>query len=390
MAWLSRRPRQFWRTGHRWMAWVLGPLFVLLGVTGSVLVFYPELDERLAPALASARAAAQAQPVTAWQPVLAALERAHPQRDLGWRLELPPDGRGLVTARYLRPTETTGAFFAPLLVSVQPHSGEVLASRFWGTFAMTWLFDLHYTLLAGEAGRSVLGGLGLVLLALPLSGVLLWWPRAGHWRSALRWQRHASPQRRHYDWHKGIGLGSAALLLVLTLTGVALALPGVVEPWARQWGTPLSMPQVRVAREPGRALLSLDAALAQVQRVWPEGVPRWVDSPAVDQAVWRVRVWLPGEPSRRFPRSYVWLNAHTGEVLALRDARQQRGGEVLLAWLHPLHNGEAFGLMGRVLACGAGWAPLGLWLTGWLRWRDRRRAMASASSSEIFKSSVSS
>lgn len=390
MAWLSRRPRQVWRGVHCWLAWGLGPLFVLLGLTGSVLVFYTELDVRLEPSLASARVAAEAHPVATWQPVLTALEQAHPQRDQGWRIELPPDGRGLVTARYLRPPETAGAFFAPLVVTVQPHTGEVLASRFWGTFAMTWLFDLHYTLLAGDTGRSVLGWLGGVLLLLPVSGLLLWWPRAGHWRSALRWQRHASPQRRHYDWHKALGLTSAGLLLLLTLTGVALALPGVVEPLMRAWGPTLPMPRVALAREPGRALLSLDAALAQVQRVFPEGVPRWIDTPAADGAVLRVRLWLPGDPSQRFPRSYVWLNAHTGEVLALRDARQQRGGEVGLAWLHPLHNGEAFGWVGRVLACAAGWAPLGLGLTGWLRWRDRRRAMASTRSSEISKSSVSS
>ncbi len=390
MAWLSRRPRQVWRGVHRWLAWGLGPLFVLLGLTGSVLVFYTELDVRLEPSLASARVAAEAHPVAAWQPVLAALVQAHPQRDQGWRIELPPDGRGLVTARYLRPPETAGAFFAPLVVTVQPHTGEVLVSRFWGAFVMTWLFDLHYTLLAGDTGRSVLGWLGGVLLLLPVSGLLLWWPRAGHWRSALRWQRHASPQRRHYDWHKGLGVASVGLLGVLTLTGVALALPGVVEPLARAWGPTLPMPRVTLAREPERALVSLDAALVQVQRVFPEGVPRWMDTPAAGSAVLRVRLWLPGDPSRRFPRSYVWLNAHTGEVLALRDARQQRGGEELLAWLHPLHNGEAFGWAGRVLACGAGWAPLGLWLTGWLRWRDRRRAMASARSSEISKSSASS
>jgi uncharacterized iron-regulated membrane protein len=39
-----------------------------------------------------------------------------------------------------------------------------------------------------------------------------------------------------------------------------------------------------------------------------------------------------------------------------------------------LHHGEAFGLPGRVLACIAGLVPLGLAITGWLRWGDRRRA----------------
>jgi uncharacterized iron-regulated membrane protein len=46
----------------------------------------------------------------------------------------------------------------------------------------------------------------------------------------------------------------------------------------------------------------------------------------------------------------------------------------VLAWLHPLHNGEAFGLAGRVLACVAGLLPLLLMVTGVQRWADRRRA----------------
>ncbi len=99
-----------------------------------------------------------------------------------------------------------------------------------------------------------------------------------------------------------------------------------------------------------------------------------MDTPPANGATFRVRLWLPGGPSERFPRSYLWIHAQTGEVLAERDARKQSAGDAVLAWLHPLHNGEAFGMPGRVLACVAGLLPLLLLATGVQRWVDRRRA----------------
>jgi uncharacterized iron-regulated membrane protein len=286
----------------------------------------------------------------------------------------------------LKPDETAGAYFSPLLVSVNPATGQVLASRFWGQFAATWVFDLHYTLLAGETGLWLVGLLGLLMTLLLVAGLLLWWPRRGQWGAALRLCLRGSPQRRHYDLHKLMGLCGGVLLLVLALTGAALALPSWVEPLARQMGVPLAMPSVLQPREHGRPLLTLDEVLSRVHSHLPAGVPRWVDTPAASSAVFRVRLALPGDPSRRFPRSYVWVHGHSGEILAVRDARLGSAGDTVLHWLHPLHNGEAFGLTGRVLACVAGLLPLGLVWTGWLRWRDRRRARANSLVSTPFRS----
>jgi uncharacterized iron-regulated membrane protein len=371
VAWISARRRTGWLQLHRWLGLVLGPVFVLLGLSGSLLVFYTEIDAAITPVLAVPGPAPE---IRSWQAVLDALERAQPQRDRGWRIELPPEGRGIVTARYLKPAETAGEFFAPLLVSVHPQTGQVLAERFWGRFAATWVYDLHFSLLVGEPGVQVVGVLGLLFTLALVAGLLLWWPRAGHWRSALRLRFGGPPQRRHYDWHKALGLGGAALLLVLSLTGIVLALPTWVEPLFHTVGGPAPSPRPVAPRLPGQPLLPLDAALARVQAHWPGAVPRWVDTPAAGSAVLRVRLWLPGDPSRRFPHSLLWLHAQTGAVLAARDARQLPAGDALLAWVHPLHNGEALGLAGRVLVCVTGLVPLGLALTGWLRWRDRRRA----------------
>lgn len=330
MALLRTRSRSLWLRLHRWLGLGLGAVFVMLGLTGSLLVFYVGIDEAIEPAL---QMAGPTPTVQRWHDVLLALQQAHPQRDRGWRIELPPDGRGLVTARYLKPAET-----------------------------------------AGDSGRTVVGLLGLLMTLSLLGGGVLWWPRSGHWRAALRVKLTGSRQRRHYDLHKLAGVGGGVVLLVLAVTGAALALPDGVEPPLARISPPLAMPTPQATLQPRLPLITLDQALERARAHWPEGVPRWVDTPPAGGAIYRVRLWLPGGPSERFPRSYLWIHAQTGQVLASRDARRQSAGDAVLAWLHPLHNGEAFGLAGRVLACVAGLLPLLLMVTGVLRWVDRRRA----------------
>jgi uncharacterized iron-regulated membrane protein len=53
----------------------------------------------------------------------------------------------------------------------------------------------------------------------------------------------------------------------------------------------------------------------------------------------------------------VWIDPGTGAILAVRDTRQDSAGDRFMDWMHPLHNGEAFGLAGRVLACVGGLLP---------------------------------
>lgn len=367
---VRKKARKAWLASHRWLGLVLGAFFVLLGLTGSLLVFYTELDTALNPAVAWQEADGA---VRAYEPVLQALQRAHPQRDRGWRIELPLEGRGMVTARYLKPAETAGAFFAPLLVTVHPTTHELRASRFWGEFAMTWLYDLHMTLLAGETGHTVVGVLGLAMLLSLLSGLWLWWPSAAQRTAAWRIKRGASLPRLSFDLHRLAGIYPLLVTLLLALTGAMLALPQWFEPLIARWSPPLAVtPPPATATEEG-AWIGIDAALARAQARFPQGTPRWVDTPTAGQPVYRVRLQQPGEPSRRFPRTLVWIDASRGEVLAVRDAREQGVGDTLLAWLHPLHNGEAFGLAGRVIVCVAGLVPLLLMVTGLMRWRDRCR-----------------
>ncbi|RTL29311.1 MAG: PepSY domain-containing protein, partial [Rhodocyclaceae bacterium] len=150
---MKRELRRLWVKLHLYVGLLAGGLFVLLGLTGSVLVFYLDVDSLLNPQIRVSAAA----PAPSPEAVFRTLRARYPQRDGPWRIEMPLSADAPVLARYYNPPETAGRGFAPLMLSLDPHTLEVTSARFWGDYATTWLFDLHYTLLAGEGGKTAVG-----------------------------------------------------------------------------------------------------------------------------------------------------------------------------------------------------------------------------------------
>ena len=79
---LRRRVREL----HLWLGLGAGGLLVLLGLTGSILVFYPELDALLHPEIRPA-AAAEASTPPDWDRALSTVRRSFPDKARPWRFE---------------------------------------------------------------------------------------------------------------------------------------------------------------------------------------------------------------------------------------------------------------------------------------------------------------
>ncbi len=375
MARLTRRQRAALTALHRWLGLGLGLLFTLLGATGSLLVFYVEADRALNP---PQRLQATIGQPSSLDDILALLRAAHPQRHGGWRLELPLTPGQPLQARYYQPEETAERDFAPLMVTVDPYRPAILQERFWGHYAVTWIYDLHFNLLLDRNGRLILGLAALALLALILIGLLLWWPARGRRLAALRPRLGPSGPRRIYDLHVLAGIYGLPLLLLLTVTGAVLEQPGWFKPLLARFSPVDAGP--RPVAEHGAVLIGPQQALRIAQATLPDAEIRWLETPAAGGGFYRLRLYQPGDPSRRFPHSLIWIDAERGEVLAVREARRDSGADTFFNWLHPLHNGEAFGLTGRLLVALAGLLPGLLLLTGLWRWRQKARARRGESS----------
>ena len=98
-----------------------------------------------------------------------------------------------------------------------------------------------------------------------------------------------------------------------------------------------------------------------------------IETPGTAEGAVQITFAQAHEPSRRFPRTIVWLDQYSGAILATRDPRADGAGDVVLNWLHPIHAGELLGLPGRLALFATGLLPSVLLLTGWLRYRRRKR-----------------
>jgi len=365
----ASRVRILVRRVHLWLGLSLGLLFAVLGLSGSALVFYTGIDAALHPVVEvgqNGRAPDLASPV--WDRALAT-GRARWHDPAGkWTIEVTGDG-GAIPARFY-PSSGHGHHADRMMVWFSPDGARIVRAEPWGDYLMSWLYQLHMALLAGDLGGQVVGWSGVAMLLLLVSGIVAWWPR-GSWRKAVAFKRNAVPIRRLRDLHKLSGLWSMAFLFVLVATGVLLALPAVTQALLQ----PAAVPAPKSSDDEA-GQVRIVQAFAAARRVLPEGRIVFVDMPGAQDAPIRVRLQVPGDPHRRFPGSYVFIDRFSGQVLAVHDVRHAGTGTTVVSWVRTLHDGTVGGLATRILAVLLGFVPTILFVTGVLHWLRRRAAHA--------------
>jgi uncharacterized iron-regulated membrane protein len=372
---VRRRWRKPWLKIHLYLALAVGLWFALLGVTGSLNVFYIEIDEWLNRETLTAAPRGEYQSLNS---IMDAVRSVHPTRQDSWQLNMPRHERGMLTAWYHKPKETEHMFFGPLAVSVNPYTAEIVANRFWGDDIATWIYELHADLWLGKLGFQLVGIVGCLMIISLATGLYLWWPTPSRIKIAFTVKTGASAHRTLFDLHRVVGIYSLVVLLALAGSGVYLvfkdpvaALVGLFSPVQEK---PLADKEVKSRRVAGAAPIALDRAVAIAQGVFPDAKLRSVTTPANPDGFYRVDMRQPGEANLYNHSSRVWLDQYSGEILAVRDPNRFSAGETFLNVLWPLHSGEAFGLVGRILVCLAGLAPGALLVTGLALWWRKQRA----------------
>jgi uncharacterized iron-regulated membrane protein len=376
-----RRFRGFWLTVHLYIALTIGFVFVILGLTGACNVFYVELEELGLPQV---RNEANAQP-RSLDDILQIVKAAHPQRQGKWELLMPGYGNEYVWARYPNPEETADELFAPLQVLVDPYSGKIISEHFWGRTLWTLIYEVHASLLTGKLsaeigkiGFDTICFLGLFLFISILTGLYLWWPRWGKFKKAVTMKRGASPERFYFDLHKTTGFYSSIILLIIAFTGFSFSYADYIKPLIRGFSAVkekhLEEPDVKSFFIDNVKPLSIVGAEAIADSIFPDAELCRVETPDGKEGFYIITKRQSGEANHRWSRSKVWIDQYNGKLLAVQDPTQFTAGETFLNLMWPLHNGEALGLVGRILWCVTGFTPLILYVSGIIRWLQKRKA----------------
>lgn len=375
---LNHRLRRLWVITHRWLGLTVGLLFVIIGLTGSLLVFHHTIDEWLNPQILLTEESDSTRSV---DEVLEAAELS--ATDPGLQLyfaEPPRTSLGVWTVWFRNTTDKEAGFTQ---IYVDPYSAQVTGQRVWGEYLMTWLYSLHYKLLSGRPGEIIVGLCGLILMVSVASGIYLWWPLWRHsWRVAFAIR---SGRRFQYDLHKSTGIIAAVLLLVISFTGVYMIFPAWIRPYVLavlKEETPRSENKKSTPVITGKRI-EVSQATAIAQSHFPDAEFKRVKLPSKPQDSFEVRLRQKGEVRKSSGNSRVWIDQFNGEVLAVRDWNQRSAADAFFAWQFPLHNGEAFGLAGRWIVFVSGLLPAVLYMTGFLVWWRRRRSLRSHSPTQL-------
>ncbi|OQW30884.1 MAG: hypothetical protein A4E19_09065 [Nitrospira sp. SG-bin1] len=372
---IPRHPfRRLWLRVHLYLGLFGGGLFVLMGLTGSFLVFYKAIDEWLNPALLTTNGSG---PYKSLTEVLATAQAAAPPGGRLDGLELPPHEGEVVKAWHKVPTDQLDQF-RWYQVTIDPYSGAVLSrDREWGGYLVSFIYELHRSLLLDDPGETIVGLVAILLLLSIGTGLYLWWPRSEKLRQAFFPIAGTSRIRRHHQGHKLSGAYGAIVLSVLAVTGLYLVFPAYVIPIVSVFSPVDEADDERSLQShpnSGAPALSIERAVGLAKGLFPQGAVTFIGIPHEVTDVYHIWVRQPGDVRESSGNSVVSLDQYSGTVLKVRDWETFSAGDTFVAWLFPLHNGEAFGLAGRWVVFVCGFVPLILYVTALRMWWLKRQA----------------
>jgi uncharacterized iron-regulated membrane protein len=285
-----------------------------------------------------------------------------------------------------------------------PYTGEIAVPSTTRTHDFMHLMEDWHRVLAMSGdqraiGKAINGACNITFFVLAVTGLYIWWPRK--WRTkglkrSLWFMKTDNSKARDWNIHNVIGLWSAPILIILTLTALPISYRWagnliytmVGEEAPVRNGPPgaasadLTLPAVPKGTRP----LGPDALIATAQNE----IPQWSEitlrlgggrsprggnsesSPNGPQPV-SVSVKSPGAWPRTATTTLT-LNPYTAEILQKESFGDLSAGRRLRTWTRFLHTGEALGYTGQFIA---GLASLGgcfLVYTGFaLTWRRFQR-----------------
>ncbi len=365
---------------HLWTGVALALYVVVIGATGAALVFRPEMQKAAYPAFFTvARAVGQPDADTA--DIVRELGAKYPgSRLLG--IDYPTFRRATYLS-YLYLTQGDRL----LTVFSHPVSGTVLGElpgRSW----ITRLQDLHFNLFAGSRGRAINGIGALSLMVMFGTGLVVWWPgegRSGRGSLTVSFRKgrkgHWSLTRTNWELHSAAGFWLFALLMLWAVTGVEFAFPRQFRR-AINAASPLTVVRPpESSPRPGGAQPAADAdlhALINIINRAKAAVPGAkmgrVVLPATDRAPLLVLMaYVDHGDFDTSDEVLLYFDRYSGQLLQRRDQglQKQSAGDLVMAWLGPLHTGSFGGPAVQSL-----WAILALSfpllaVTGTVMWWNR-------------------
>ena len=341
------------------------PFVLWLSLTGSIYLFRPQVEALIDRPYAQVagpgpRATAAAQAAAAVRAVPGSVLHRYQLPDM------PAQAVQIIVGRGARETR----------VYVHPQTLAVLKTMDEDQRLMRIVFRLHGELLAGDAGSYLVELAASRTIVMLLTGLFLWWPRAGGLGGVVYPRLRAGGRRFWRDLHGVTGFWVSAMALFLLVSGL---------PWAKSWGGYLKTirtvsegapvkqdwttgsageAKARAGADAGtRAMMGEHAEHGGMTMMHPAGsyapldrviatvrplslsAPVLIAPPAAVAAPWTAK----SDAADRPRRTDLTIDGATGRILTRKDFAQRRLIDRLVGWGVAIHEGQAFGWANQLL-----------------------------------------
>jgi uncharacterized iron-regulated membrane protein len=357
---------------HLCIGGLLSVPLVMIGLSGSVLVFAPELQKLAAPDFGVA-SAGPAQPLAA---IVAAAQAEAPQGTVPSLVVAPATDQALAETRFADPSHPgpggTQVFVDPTTLVVR---GTVAS----GDGILREIFFIHANLAMHDRGaRTIVGWLGVAMCVLGVSGLIMQWPTRRRWRAALTITPGARGYRLLRQLHGVVGFWFFLVFFIVSFTGVWLSFPQSFNAAAASW---LGIRDLRPSALTTKVVpvadmtpLDVDGAVALARTTAPNALLRSVALPTRPDQPYRVD--LLRSPGATLPLQ-ITVDPWRRHILDRSDPATYSWVERVIASMHAIHEGSVLAWPWRILVFASGLLPAFFAVSGIAMWLVKRRARRS-------------
>lgn len=353
-----------------------GTVLIVVGLTGAILSFEPELSRAMNPSVMSITPQGAALSPDA---LVERINAAAPEKRIAsLTLASIPESSARVLFVPEPPAKRGESRY------VDPYTGEFLGKPAGEAFFRT-VVQLHRYLASGDVGKHIVGASTLAVIYLALSGLYLRWPaNVLDWRSwlALRW----SLKGRNFWWelHSVLGTWVLVVYLFAALTGLywsydwyrdaMFAVTGAPKPAQQaggggdRAGSGPSITDQELARDLGSGWRGFRSRIEHFETATVR-MPSKAGKPVQITYLDRDSPHL-----RAFNR--ILIDPASGNAVEHERYDDKPTNAKIMSSVYALHTGRFFGLPGVVVLAIASLTMAISGISGWLLYLDRRRKKA--------------
>jgi uncharacterized iron-regulated membrane protein len=393
MSYHLKSQRILWLNIHLYLGLLLGLVLSIVGLTGSILVFYEELQEVLnhQQIVMSTKHQELSKPKPLDE-MIAAAELIKPAGSRFFKIYYPRKEEIAYKLLYVVNQHQSNQDGDSYYIFVNPYTSEVSGIQLWHPAEGHWrrplmslIMQLHYCLLVDSFGVKLVGYISLLALISVISGLYLWWPITGKFRKALHFRKKASFKRFNYDLHTIAGVYSSLVLILMLTSGIYFNLPDEMKT--------LLKPMIKFERPnawegmESEKLRSVSSSKFENKQLTPGQIETIVEANYPEG-----NRWMMSAPTTADGVYYIWkrkltslskfigyrefaVDQYSGNILKIYNANSGAFWDILLDWQWPIHSGQAFGWVGRGLVFLSGLVFPILFFTGVIRWLQKKKVL---------------